>query len=72
VINSKRLLVWQQQPEAFLEQAIIEADGSITETTGQCKQGIDISYNNKWGYHPLLLSLANTQEPLEWHCRLQV
>jgi hypothetical protein len=64
VINSKRLLVWQQQPAAFFEQAIIEADGSITETTGQCKQGIDISYNNKWGYHPLLLSLANTQEPL--------
>jgi hypothetical protein len=64
VINSKRLLVWQLQSEAFLEQAIIEGDGSIVETTGQCKQGIDISYNNKWGYHPLLVSLANTQEPL--------
>jgi hypothetical protein len=64
VINSKRLLMWRRQPEAFFEQAIIEADGSIVETTGQCKQGMDISYNGKWGYHPLLVSLANTQEPL--------
>jgi hypothetical protein len=64
VINNTRLLVWQLQPEAFFEQAIIEGDGSIVETMGQCKQGIDISYNRKWGYHPLLLSLANTQEPL--------
>jgi Transposase DDE domain group 1 len=64
VINSKRLLVWQQQPDAFFEQAIIEADGTIVETTGQCKQGIDISYDGRWGYHPLLVSLANTQEPL--------
>jgi Transposase DDE domain group 1 len=63
-INSKRSLVWQQQPEAFFEQAIVEADGSIVETLGACKQDMDISYNNKWGYQPLLLSLANTREPL--------
>lgn len=64
VINAKRLLVWQQQPPAFFEQAIIEADGTVLETTGACKQGMDMSYNGKWGYHPLLVSLANTQEPL--------
>jgi Transposase DDE domain group 1 len=64
VINAKRLLVWQQQPAAFFEQAIIEADGSVLETTGACKQGMEMSYNGKWGYHPLLVSLANTQEPL--------
>ena len=63
-INAKRLAVWRQQPDAFFEQAIIEADGSVVETTGQCKQGMDLSYNGKWGYHPLLVSLANTQEPL--------
>jgi Transposase DDE domain group 1 len=64
VINDKRLLVWRQQPPAFFEQAILEADGTLTGTTGACKQGMDLSYKGIWGYHPLLISLANTQEPL--------
>jgi hypothetical protein len=64
ILNRKRVGVWQQQPEAFREQAIIEADGTLVGTTGQCKQGMDLSYNGVWGYHPLLVSLANTQEPL--------
>src|SRR5258708_6999728 len=64
VINDKRLLVWQQQPKAFFEHAILEADGTIAGTLGACKAGMDLSYNGIWGYHPLLVSLANTQEPL--------
>jgi Transposase DDE domain group 1 len=64
VSNDKRLLIWRQQPDAFFDQAVIEADGSVVETTGKCKQGMDISYNGQWGYHPLLVSLANTQEVL--------
>ncbi len=64
VLNGKRVKVWQQQPEAFREEAIIEADGTLVGTTGECKQGMDLSYNGVWGYHPLLLSLANTNEPL--------
>ena len=43
-INDARLVVWKQQPAAFFEQAILEADGSQVETTGQCKQGMDLSY----------------------------
>jgi hypothetical protein len=39
-------------------------DGSVVATTGQCKAGMDIAYNGTWGYHPLVLSLANTQEVL--------
>jgi hypothetical protein len=64
VINAKRVAVWKTQPESFFEQAIIEADGSVVETSGACKEGMDLSYNGLWGYHPLLVSLANTQEPL--------
>jgi hypothetical protein len=64
VINQKRVQVWQRQPAAFLEHAIIEADGTLVGTTGECKAGMDMSYNGVWGYHPLIVSLANTQEPL--------
>ena len=39
-------------------------DGHIVETGAECKEGIDISYDGRWGYHPLLLSLAETGEPL--------
>jgi hypothetical protein len=64
VINEVRLYVWGRQPAGFFEEAIIEGDGSIAPTTGECKEGMDISYNGIWGYHPLVISLANTQEPL--------
>src|SRR3954462_9411531 len=64
VINDKRLLVWRQQPPEFFDHAIIEADGTVAATTGACKRGMDLSHKGVWGYHPLLISLANTQEPL--------
>jgi hypothetical protein len=63
-IDEARLNVWKRQPDAFFEEAIIDMDGHVLETTGSCKEGMDIAYNGKWGYHPLLVSLANTQEVL--------
>lgn len=63
-INETRLRVWRAQPAEFFEDAIIDADGTLAETTGVCKEGMDISYEGVWGYHPLIVSLANTQEPL--------
>src|SRR5712692_3117044 len=63
-INETRVRVWRAQPAAFFDEAIIDADGTLAETTGQCKAGMDIAYNGVWGYHPLVVSLANTQEPL--------
>ena len=64
VINDVRVGVWQEQPESFFEEAIIDADGALAPTTGECKEGMDISYKGDWSYHPLVVSLGNTGEPL--------
>lgn len=62
--NEIRVQVWRRQDEAFLAEAILDADGTMVETGGECKQGIDINHKGQWGYHPLLISLAATGEPL--------
>jgi hypothetical protein len=64
VFHETRLKVWAEQPAAFFSQAIIDMDGTLVETTGQCKQGMDLAYDGTWGYHPLVLTLANTGEVL--------
>ncbi len=64
IFDDARVPVWQQQPAAFFEQAILDADGTLVETGGECKQGMDIAYNGVWGYHPLVVTLANTGEVL--------
>jgi len=64
-INAARLRVWQQQGASFIAQtARIDGDGTLVGTIGECKEGMDIAYNGVWGYHPLVVSLANTNEPL--------
>jgi DDE family transposase len=64
VVNDTRLKAWAGQPAAFFEQAILDMDGFLVGTTGQCKQGMDIAYDGTWGYHALVLTLANTGEVL--------
>lgn len=64
ILNDVRRGVWAGQPNDFFDCATIDMDGTMAETTGQCKQGMDIDYNGMWGYHPLLVSLANTGEVL--------
>ncbi len=64
IFDDTRIKVWAGQPHAFFEQATIDMDGSLVATTGECKQGMDIAYDGTWGYHPLVLTLANTGEVL--------
>src|SRR5712691_7624046 len=61
-INEVRLKVWERQPTEFFDEAILDCDGTLVETTGECKEGMDIAYDGTWGYHPLIVSLANTGE----------
>jgi len=63
-VNRKRLAVWKVQPEGFLKEAFLDVDGTIAQTDGECKEGMDISYKGIWGYAPLIVSLANTKEVL--------
>jgi hypothetical protein len=63
-INEVRRKVWALQDGSFRKEAIIDVDGTIAETTGECKEGMDISYKGIWGYAPLIVTLANTNEVL--------
>ena len=62
--HEARLKVWKQQPDSFFDQAIIEGDGTQVETYGEHKEGMSMNYKGEWGYHPLIVTLANTREVL--------
>jgi hypothetical protein len=64
-INSIRPKIWKKGlKKSERREAIIDVDGTLAPTTGDCKEGMGLSYNGVWSYNPLLVSLANTAEPL--------
>jgi len=63
-INAVRQRVWRQQGPGFLSEAYLDVDGTVAATNGECKGGMSLSYKGIWGYAPLLVSLANTNEVL--------
>jgi hypothetical protein len=64
VFDQTRVKVWKQQPSDFFDEAILDVDGTLVPTGAGCKQGVNIAYDGTWGYHPLIVSLANTAEVL--------
>jgi hypothetical protein len=64
VFHDTRIHAWAEQPESFFDCAVIDMDGTLAPTSGNCKAGMDIAYDGTWGYHPLVLTLANTGEVL--------
>jgi hypothetical protein len=62
IFDQTRVTVWKEQPPEFFDEAVLDVDGTLVATDAGCKQGIDIAYDGTWGYHPLIISLANTGE----------
>ena len=62
--DEARRKVWARQPKKFFQRATIDLDGTLVVTSGECKEGMDISYRGTWGYHVLLVTLAETGEVL--------
>jgi hypothetical protein len=63
-VNRLRSRIWLQRKGDLGPTAVVDLDGVVTPTCGEKKAGMSLSYKGIWGYHPLLVSLANTQEPL--------
>ena len=63
-INDARQVVWRFSGRAPFDEALVDIDGTVAPTYGECKQGMEYSYRGEWGYHPAVVTLANTGEVL--------
>ena len=64
-INAVRPQLWEGRGRDLLGPvAYIDVDGTLAPTLGEKKEGMDMAYKGVWGYHPLIVSLANTGEVL--------
>ena len=66
-INAVRPRLWRGRGRDLLGPvAYVDVDGTLAPTLGEKKEGMDISFNGIWGYHPLVVSLANTARCSTW------
>ena len=64
LVNKIRSRIWALQSTAFKKRATLYIDSTVAPTTGEHKQGMNMAYTGEWGYHPILISLGETREPL--------
>jgi hypothetical protein len=67
--GKRRIRQWLDRPvtapspePVFTAANIHYVDGTLVVTGAGCKQGVDIAHDGTWGYHPLIISLANIVE----------
>jgi hypothetical protein len=63
-VHETQQRVWKRLLPGERKLALIDVDGTIAPMTGECKEGMGLSYKGEWGYAPLVVSLANTREVL--------
>jgi len=64
VMDELRSRGWKCLPRSRRRRATVDLDSTIKPVYGECKQGAAFSYKKTWSYHPLLVSLAETNECL--------
>ncbi|MEJ2131015.1 MAG: IS1380 family transposase [Gammaproteobacteria bacterium] len=59
-----RKLARRERRRRKREWCVLDVDSHVKELSGVQKEGADFSYNGKWSYHPLMVSMAATGECL--------
>jgi|GEM_PF-788318 len=64
-IDETQAVVWRQcYGRRKQKLALVDLDSHVHRVYGNQKEGADLSYKGSWAYHPLVISLAGTQECL--------
>ena len=63
-LNRARRNVRKRPPPEFFDEAFSDRAGTLTVTTGECQDGLEISDKGAWGDPPPVVSLANTRAVL--------
>ncbi len=64
VLDEQRGRIWKMLPRRMRQRATVDLDSTLKPVYGECKQGAEFSYKGTWSYHPLLISMAETNECL--------
>ncbi|MDY6935699.1 MAG: hypothetical protein SVZ03_15950 [Spirochaetota bacterium] len=61
IFNEANIKIWDiTLDEKSRRYGIVDIDGKIQKTYGECKEGMDMSYKSIWGFSTLALTEAIT------------